>query len=126
VSEGQDRRRAQRLSTSGSQYQVIFQVQGREVRQARLANISSTGCGLEVPISEAWNLETGSVLKELYMDHVDLPYVPLQGFVVRMLGKVPGKTNGYVLVGVDFTQITPFIQELIQSHIEANLSGHEA
>jgi hypothetical protein len=90
-----------------------------------LANLSATGCGLEVQMSEAWNLETGAVLKELYLDHPELPYVPLQGFVVRLLGKVPGKTNGYVLAGVDFSLITPFVQDLIQAHVEANLSGGE-
>jgi len=126
VSDGSDRRRAQRLSTSGGPYKVLFQIQGREVRQARLANISTTGCALEVQMSEAWNLEAGTVLKELYLDHEDLPYLPLEGFVVRLLGKVPGKTSGYVLAGIDFTLITPFVQDLIQAHIEANISGHEA
>ena len=77
-------------------------------------------------MSEAWNLEAGTVLKELYLDHEDLPYLPLEGFVVRLLGKVPGKTSGYVLAGIDFTLITPFVQDLIQAHIEANVSGHEA
>jgi len=126
VSEGSDRRRAQRLSTSGGPYRVSFQLQGREVKHARLANISATGCALEVQMSEAWNLETGTILKDLYLVHEDLPLVPLQGFVVRLLGKVPGKTSGYVLAGLDFSQITPFVQDLIQAHVEANLSGHEA
>lgn len=126
MSEASDRRRAQRLSTSGGPYKVSFQIMGREVKQARLANISATGCALEIQMSEAWNLELGSVLKELYLDHPELPYLPLQASVVRLLGKVPGKTSGYVLAGVDFTVITPFVQELIQSHVEDNLSGHEA
>jgi c-di-GMP-binding flagellar brake protein YcgR len=126
VSDGSERRRAPRLSTSGRPYRVWFEFQGREVRQARLANISSTGCALEIQMAEAWNLESGSVIKELYLDHEDLPFLPLEGFVVRLLGKVPGKTSGYVLAGVDFTLITPFVQELIEAHIEAHISGSEA
>jgi hypothetical protein len=36
-----------------------------------------------------------------------------------VLGKVPGKTSGYVLVGVDFTDITPLVQDLIDGHVQA-------
>ena len=39
--------------------------------------------------------------------------------------KVPGKTSGYVLAGVEFSMITPFVQELIESHIVARC-GEEA
>jgi hypothetical protein len=105
---------------------VTCQLQGREIKQVRLANLSATGCALEVPMSEAWNLEIGSILRDLYLDHPELPFLPLQASVVRVLGKVPGKISGYVLVGVDFTLITPFVQDLIQAHVEANLAGHEA
>jgi hypothetical protein len=33
---------------------------------------------------------------------------------------VPGKTSGYVLAGVEFTQITPFVQQLIRDHVLAH------
>jgi hypothetical protein len=42
--------------------------------------------------------------------------------VVRLLGKVPGKTSGYVLAGVEFTMITPFVRQLIREHVEAHAS----
>lgn len=125
MSEGSERRRAQRLSTSGGPYKVTCQLEGREIKQVRLANLSATGCALEVPMSEAWNLEVGTILRDLYLDHPDLPFLPLHASVVRLLGKVPGKTGGYILAGVDFTLITPFVQNLIEAHVESRLAGHE-
>lgn len=114
-----ERRRYTRLSTSGKPYEVAFQIHDRLVTAARLANLSAGGCGLEVQMVDAWDLDAGSVLDNLCIMHPDLPCVPLQGTVVRVLGKVPGKTSGYVLAGLEFTLITPFIQDLIQAHVES-------
>lgn len=68
-------------------------------------------------MAEAWHLDLGSVLDPFYLDHPDLPYVPLQASVVRILGKVAGKTHGYVLVGVEFSRITDFVRALIEEHV---------
>ena len=115
-----NRRRHVRLSTSGGPYQVSFRFKDRHVGAARLANVSAGGCGLEIQMGDAWDMDTGSVLEELFLLHPDLPCVPLQAIVVRMLGKVPGKTSGYVLVGVEFSQITPVIEQMIREHVEAH------
>jgi c-di-GMP-binding flagellar brake protein YcgR len=104
---------------------VAFQIHDRLVTGARLANISAGGCGLEIQMVDAWDLDTGAVLDNLCILHPDLPCVPLQGTVVRLLGKVPGKTSGYVLAGVEFSLITPFIQDLIEGHVVARCA-HEA
>ncbi|HEX9009358.1 MAG TPA: PilZ domain-containing protein [Holophagaceae bacterium] len=118
-----ERRRFERLSTAGKPYAVRFHLHGREVLGARLANLSACGCGLEVQMVDAADLEAGVALQALYLEHPDLPFVPLEGTVVRVLGKVSGKTTGYVLVGVDFTDITPMVQELIQGHVQAQQAG---
>jgi len=114
-----DRRRDIRLSTTGGPYQVSFQFQSRHVAEARLVNVSAGGCGLEVQMADARDMDTGSMLEDFFLLHPDLPCVPLRAVVVRMLGKVPGKTSGYVLVGVEFTLITPFVKQLIRDHVEA-------
>lgn len=118
---GIERRRFTRLSTTGGPYAVTFQVQDRTVTTARLANLSAGGCGLEVQMVDAWDLDAGTVLENLVVLHPDLPCVPLQAIVVRLLGKVAGKTSGYVLAGVEFSLITPFIQNLIAAHVEARI-----
>lgn len=116
---GIERRRYTRMSTSGGPYAVSFALHDRTVTTARLANLSAGGCGLEVQMEDAWDLDSGSVLENLCILHPDLPCVPFQATVVRLLGKVPGKTSGYVLAGVEFSMITPFVQELIEDHILA-------
>lgn len=117
--DGSDRRRYTRMSTSGGPYEVSFHIHDRLVATALLANLSAGGCGLEVQMVDAWDLDSGSVLENLCILHPDLPCVPLQGTIVRLLGKVPGKTSGYVLAGVEFSMITPFVQELIEGHVLA-------
>jgi hypothetical protein len=110
-------RRFSRLST-GPDYGVRFRIAGQEIAEAQLQNVSAGGCGMQVPMEYAGPLEVGLKLEELYLDHPWLPYVPLECQIVRLLGKVPGKTAGYVLVGVEFTSVTPLIQVLIQAHVE--------
>jgi c-di-GMP-binding flagellar brake protein YcgR len=116
--EDSDRRRFTRLSTSGAAYGVSFTYQDRLVTTARLANLSAGGCGLEIQMADARDLDIGAVLDNLCLLHADLPCVPLQATVVRLLGKVPGKTSGYLLAGVSFTLVTPFIMNLIADHVE--------
>jgi hypothetical protein len=111
------------LSTDGDAYQVTFHLGDVLITGARLANISCSGCGLEIQMADARDLDTGAVLENLCLIHPDLPCVPLQATVVRLLGKVPGKTNGYLLAGVEFTTVTAFIRELIHDHVEARTSG---
>ena len=123
VTEDLNRRRFSRLSTTGRNYEVSFTFQDHLVSTARLANLSAGGCGLEIQMADARNLDIGAVLDNLCLFHPDLPCVPLQAMVVRVLGKVPGKTSGYLLAGVEFTQVTPFIMDLIQDHVEACTSG---
>jgi len=123
VTSEADRRRFERLSTAGKPYGVRFHLCGREILGARLANLSACGCGLEVQMADATGLEAGVNLQALHLVHPDLPLVPLEGTVVRVLGKVAGKTAGYVLVGVDFTGITPLVQGLIQGHVLAQQAG---
>ena len=120
-----ERRRHQRLSIGEGTHAVSFSFRDRVVADARLANLSASGCGLEIQMADARDLDTGAVLDHLCLIHPDLPCVPLQGTVVRMLGKVPGKSTGYVLAGVEFTMVTPFVTALIQGHVDAQM-GEDA
>jgi hypothetical protein len=77
---------------------------------------------MEVEITSTWHMEVGDILEDLYLDHPDLPHLPLSALILRMLGRVPGKTSGYVLVGVEFQGITPFVRNLIADHVAAELA----
>ncbi len=117
----QDHRRYPRLSTTGGEYRVRFRTKDVDILDANLANLSAGGCGLEVQLHEAAHLDAGDAIEFLVLDHPDLPFVPLTATILRMLGKVAGKTTGYVLVGIEYRDITPFIRELIAGHVATEL-----
>lgn len=120
---GIERRRFPRVSLSGAEHRIRFQVQGSSVEGVRIVNLSAGGCGLEVPMVQAMGLEVGTVLEGFYVEHPEVPHLPLPATVVRVLGKVPGKTSGYVLVGVEFPDLTPIVQGLLAAHVERLLNG---
>jgi c-di-GMP-binding flagellar brake protein YcgR len=117
-----EQRKYPRMSTSGGAYGVRFRIGELDILDARLGNLSAGGCGLEIQIAEAAFLEVGDLIEALFLDHPDLPFVPLSATVLRLLGKVPGKTNGYVLAGVEFQDITPFIRDVIAGHVASRLA----
>ena len=121
MSNQQEMRRYPRLSISDRDYGLRFQVHGTPIHDGRLVNLSAGGCGLEIQMAEARYLELGDLLESVFLDHPDLPFVPLMAVVVRMLGKVAGKTGGYVLVGLEFQETTPFIRGLISDHVDEKL-----
>ena len=116
-------RRYPRMSISGGEYGIRFRVKGEEVQDSRLVNLSAGGCGMEVAMADAGPIDAGDLLEDLYLDHPDLPLVPLSALVIRILGKVAGKTQGYVLVGVEFQEMTTFVRNLIADHVAAQLAG---
>lgn len=117
-----EKRKYPRLSITEAGYAIRFRSGATDIRHARLANLSAGGCGLEVQMAEAKHLEVGDVLEEVLLDHPDLPWVPLSAVVLRMLGKVPGKSTGYVLMGLEFQGVTPFVRGLIADHVAARLA----
>ena len=117
-----EQRKYPRMSVSGGDYRRPLQGQGQGIQDNRLVNLSAGGCCLEVDMAE-WGRSTwGTVVEDLYLDHPDLPAVPLSALVMRILGKVAGKTHGYVLMGVEFQGITEFARNLIAEHVSAQLT----
>lgn len=115
-------RRFERLST-GPEYGVSLEFQGRAVEEATLQNLSACGCGVKVPRAQAEDLEMGSRLQRVYLVHPELPFVPLDATIVRVLGRTQGGREGWVLLGLDFVYVTPTVQLLIQTHVVEQLRG---
>lgn len=120
-----DQRKCPRMSVNGSEYSVRFRVKEMEIRNNRLVNLSAGGCGMEVAMADVGQIDVGDILEDLYLDHPDLPSVPLSALVMRILGKVAGKTHGYVLVGVEFQGVTDFVRTLIAEHVTAMLAEED-
>jgi hypothetical protein len=118
----QEQRKYPRLSVTGDEFGVAFRFKDSRIEDGRLVNLSAGGCGLEVPIGEVRLLEVGDLLEDLILDHPDLPALPLSAMVVRMLGKLPGKSSGYVILGVEYQGITPFVRNLIADFVASQLN----
>lgn len=116
-----EKRKYPRLSINDEEYGIRLQVKGALVHDGRMRDLSAGGCGVEIQIADARNLDVGDILDSVFLDHPDLPFLPLAAVVVRMLGKVAGKTTGYVLVGLEFQETTPFVRALISSHVDVKL-----
>ena len=115
----QDRRRFARLNT-GPDYDVHIVFQGRLLERARLTSISGSGCAVQVQIEEIPSLEVGAIFDTVHLVHPDLPYVPLPGTAVWVMGRHATKTTGTVLLGIDFAPITPFLQHFMDAHVMAH------
>jgi len=116
-----EKRKYPRLSINDDGYGIRLQVKDTPVHDGRMRDLSAGGCGLEIQMANARQLEVGDILDAVFLDHPDLPFVPLSAVVVRLLGKVAGKTTGYVLVGLEFQETTPFVRGLIAEHVEERL-----
>lgn len=114
-------RRSDRLST-GPEYEVSLEFQGRELAEAVLQNISACGCGVKIPRNQASGLENGLRLSPVYLVHPELPYVPLEATIVRLLGRANSNQEGYVLLGLDFVYVTPTVERLILDHVASRLT----
>jgi hypothetical protein len=115
----QDRRRFARMNT-GPDYGVRIVHGGRVLERARLTSISGSGCAAQVQLEEIPGLEVGTLFDTIHLLHPDLPYVPLQGTAVWVMGRHATKTTGTVLLGIDFTPITPFLQQFMDAHVVAH------
>lgn len=121
MSSQHEKRKYPRLSINDREYGIRLRVNGSPLQDPRLVNLSAGGCGIEIQTAEARHLEVGDLLESVFLDHPDLPFLPLSASVVRLLGKVAGKTGGYVLAGLEFQEITPFVRELIADHVAERL-----
>lgn len=118
-------RRFDRLSV-GPEYEVSLEIRGRELAGSVLQNISACGCGVKILRSEASGLETGLRIDRVHLIHAELPYVPLEATIVRMLGRAEGAREGYILLGLDFVYVSPTVERLLLRHIDEQLNLSKA
>ena len=111
-----DLRRFDRLSV-GPDYGISLEFQGRVLEDAVLQNLSACGCGVKVPRSEGVGFEMGQCVDRLLLVHPALPLVPLEGTIVRVLGRANDNREGYLLLGIDFIYVSPTVECLIAQHV---------
>lgn len=115
-----DRRRYPRLSVDAN-FTVRFSAAGRSFSAVPMADLSAGGICLRVDAREAEPLVKGTALAALFMDYPGLPKSPLQGQVTWLMGKVPGKVEGFVLVGVEFVNLNPKVEAALAKFVDDRL-----
>lgn len=115
-----DRRRYPRLSLEAG-FTARFRAADKSFTAVQMSDLSAGGTCLRVDAQEADPLLKGTQVSTLYLDHPDLPTVPLQGQVSWLMGKVAGKTEGFVLVGVEFSGLNPKIEAALARFVDERL-----
>ena len=119
-----DRRRYPRLSVDAS-YTARFHGAGKVFMAVAMVDLSAGGICLRMDPRESGPLLKGTQVTALYLDHLGLPTVPLQGLVSWVMGRVPGKVEGFILVGVEFLNLNPKVEAILAQHVQERL-GTEA
>ncbi len=111
-----NRRRFARVNV-GTDHTVRFQLQGRELVGLTMTNLSAGGCCVKVHPTQAEPLDKGVAVEGLFLVHPRIPSVPLQATVCWLMGKQPGKVDGFTLVGFEFTNISSQYQETLDAYV---------
>jgi c-di-GMP-binding flagellar brake protein YcgR len=112
-----NRRRFTRVNVD-DQHTVRFHLREQERVGLTMTNLSAGGCCVKVPQNQSEGLEKGTPVELLYLVHRKIPSVPLRATICWLLGKQAGRTDGYVLVGFEFTDISPQYQEVLETYVE--------
>ena len=122
---GAERRTHLRLSL-GPGFRASFLAAGARVPDADLLDVSVGGCCLRLLPEACRELQTGVALADFHFMHRDLPNGVLPAAVTWILGKNaidrPGPAEGrYCLVGVQFQNLPPEIEEGLEEYIAWHL-----
>ncbi len=116
-----ERRRHPRLSVDPS-YTVRFKAGSRTFTAVPMTDLSAGGFCLRMTPKEAEGLAKGTSVASLYLDHLGLPTLPLQGQVVWVMGRVPGKVEGFVLVGIEFVNLHAKVEAALALYVRERLA----
>ncbi len=115
-----ERRRYPRLSVDAS-FTARFRAADFSFTAVPMSDLSAGGVCLRVDAALAEPLSKGVAVTQLCLEHPGLPKTPLRGQVSWLMGKVPGKTEGFVLVGVEFVDLNPKTEAALASFVAERL-----
>jgi hypothetical protein len=111
-----ERRQYVRASV-GAKHTCRFQVGVRSFRDIQISNLSACGCVLKVPTYLAKEFNTGNCLSLFYLIQPHVPTIPLKGTVSWIGGVQSDKVYGFVLLGIQFVDLDPVFQKMLDAHV---------
>jgi c-di-GMP-binding flagellar brake protein YcgR len=109
-----------RLSV-GSDHTCSFRLAGVAFQDVAMTDLSDTGCGFRVHIQHSGPFSPGAFVQSFRIHHPDLPAVPMQGCLSQVIGKIPGRTMGFILVHMDFQNLNTRLVQIIKDHVAQRL-----
>jgi c-di-GMP-binding flagellar brake protein YcgR len=117
MDDPQNRRRFTRVNV-GEDHSARFRMDERDFVGLTLTNLSAGGCCVKVPAVQAAGIRKGTEVTDLRLVHPRLPSLPLRAAACWLLGRQPGRVEGFLLVGFEFLDISPQYQETLEAYVQ--------
>lgn len=117
MNDSEPRRRFPRVNVD-EDHRVLFQIGDRTASDVVITNLSAGGCCVKLACAQADGLDKGTVIPTLTLVHPRMPSEPLQAMICWMLGKQPGRVDGFILVGFEFTNADPHVQATLDAYVK--------
>ena len=105
----------------GSDHTCSFRMAGVVFQDVPMTNLSDSGCGFRVHIKNSGPFCPGSFVQAFRIHHPEFPAVPMQGCLSQVVGKIPGRTMGFILVHMDFQNLNERLIKIIKDHVGQRL-----
>lgn len=122
MSDPMEDRRASRRLTVGPDHRVRFSAGGKVFSGISLSDLSAGGCCARIPVAQAEGLERGMALEDLHLAHPKLPGAALRGRLAWIMGRVPGRTEGFVVLGIEFVEPAAAVTQAIEAYVAEGLA----
>ena len=110
-------RRYRRVNV-GEDHTVRFRVGEKSLAGLTMTNLSAGGCCIKVPAIQSEGMDKGALVSMLYLVHPRIPSIPLQASICWLLGKQPGRLEGFILVGFEFIDPSPQFQDTLDAYVQ--------
>jgi hypothetical protein len=107
--------------SAGPDYSCSFRINGVAFQELPLTDFGANGCGFRVEVQRSGPFLAGAFIHSFHLYHPDLPQVPMQGCIARVTGKTPGRTEGFVLVAMDFVNLNGRLRDIFLDHVVQRL-----
>jgi len=115
-----ERRNHTRVNVS-EEHTVRFHLGERSITGLTMTNLSAGGCCFKIPVTQSEGMIKGAQVSRLYLVHPRIPSTPLRATICWLMGRQPGRTEGVLLVGLEFTDPSPQFQETLDAYVQSLL-----
>ncbi|HJV21514.1 MAG TPA: PilZ domain-containing protein [Holophagaceae bacterium] len=102
-------------------HSVTFTHAGRTFPGIPMMTLSTGGFGLRLPEAVTAGMEAGQPISGIRFEHPDLPGDVVEGVITHLLAQRHGKSEGFTLMGIRFTEAPPPFQAAVNAYVADHL-----